>query len=81
MYGNKRRRIFNASMDSSKSEKRFTRSIISQRMCRICLESGFTEDNPLVTPCKCTGSLSHVHLECLRSWTDRKKISYEEVGL
>ncbi|KNH09698.1 hypothetical protein XU18_0383 [Perkinsela sp. CCAP 1560/4] len=32
--------------------------------CRICL--GSTE--PLITPCKCTGSMSFVHLDCLDRW-------------
>jgi hypothetical protein len=71
----------NASMDSIISEKRLARQSIGQRMCRICLESDFTEENPFVTPCKCTGSLRHIHLDCLRSWTNSKKLSYEEPGL
>lgn len=50
-------------------------------MCRICLESDFTIENPLVTPCKCTGSLKHIHLECIRLWTNSKRVSYEEPGL
>ena len=71
----------NASMDSIISEKRLARQSIGQRMCRICLESDFTDENPFVTPCKCTGSLRHIHLDCLRSWTNSKRLSYEEPGL
>ncbi|XP_043213770.1 E3 ubiquitin-protein ligase MARCHF9-like isoform X2 [Amphibalanus amphitrite] len=34
--------------------------------CRICHESG--EKLPLVTACRCTGSMQHVHNECLIRW-------------
>eukprot|EP00929_Paragymnodinium_shiwhaense_P023627 TRINITY_DN14755_c0_g1_i1.p1 TRINITY_DN14755_c0_g1~~TRINITY_DN14755_c0_g1_i1.p1 ORF type:complete len:420 (+),score=68.69 TRINITY_DN14755_c0_g1_i1:208-1467(+) len=35
--------------------------------CRICFTGG-SEENPLVAPCQCKGSITHVHLECLRHW-------------
>ena len=41
----------------------------NKTQCRICL--GNEIDNPLdpmITPCKCKGSMSYVHLECLRHW-------------
>lgn len=37
-------------------------------MCRICLLEGPTEDDPLITPCQCKGSIEYVHLGCLRHW-------------
>jgi pSer/pThr/pTyr-binding forkhead associated (FHA) protein len=37
-------------------------------VCRICLMEGSTEDDPLLAPCKCKGSVKHVHLSCLRHW-------------
>jgi len=36
--------------------------------CRICLMDGCGEDDPLVKPCKCKGSIERVHLSCLRRW-------------
>jgi len=36
--------------------------------CRICLMDGCEEDDPLVKPCKCKGSIERVHLSCLRRW-------------
>eukprot|EP00928_Gymnodinium_smaydae_P039110 TRINITY_DN2679_c0_g2_i2.p1 TRINITY_DN2679_c0_g2~~TRINITY_DN2679_c0_g2_i2.p1 ORF type:complete len:450 (-),score=93.68 TRINITY_DN2679_c0_g2_i2:107-1456(-) len=36
--------------------------------CRICLLEGSTEDDPLVAPCRCKGSIEYVHLGCLRHW-------------
>jgi len=41
---------------------------LSQTMCRICLLEGPGEDDPLVTPCQCKGSIEYVHLACLRHW-------------
>lgn len=35
--------------------------------CRICRLSA-SDDRPLFTPCKCSGSIKHVHQDCLMSW-------------
>jgi hypothetical protein len=37
-------------------------------MCRICLLEGSSEDDPLISPCDCKGSIQYVHLGCLRHW-------------
>jgi hypothetical protein len=38
-------------------------------VCRICLLEGPGEEgDPLIAPCKCKGSIEHVHLGCLRHW-------------
>ncbi|XP_053477054.1 E3 ubiquitin-protein ligase MARCHF8 isoform X2 [Ictalurus furcatus] len=39
----------------------------NQDICRICHCEG-DEDNPLITPCHCTGSLRFVHQACLQQW-------------
>ncbi|KAM4603339.1 E3 ubiquitin-protein ligase MARCHF8 [Polymixia lowei] len=39
----------------------------SQDICRICHCEG-DEDYPLITPCRCTGSLRFVHQACLNQW-------------
>ncbi|CAD2093185.1 FHA domain protein, putative [Plasmodium vinckei brucechwatti] len=36
--------------------------------CRICLCEYENEDNPLISPCKCKGSMKYIHLNCLRTW-------------
>jgi hypothetical protein len=41
---------------------------LSKVACRICLLEGSTEDDPLINPCSCKGSIRYVHLECLRHW-------------
>mmetsp|Transcript_64805 Transcript_64805/g.151875 ORF Transcript_64805/g.151875 Transcript_64805/m.151875 type:complete len:417 (-) Transcript_64805:68-1318(-) len=41
---------------------------LAQTLCRICLLEGSTEEDPLITPCLCKGSIEYVHLGCLRYW-------------
>lgn len=39
------------------------------RVCRICLLENATEDDPLIAPCQCKGTIEHVHLKCIQQWT------------
>jgi len=41
---------------------------LASTLCRICLLEGPGEDDPLITPCQCRGSIEYVHLGCLRHW-------------
>mmetsp|Transcript_87185 Transcript_87185/g.182452 ORF Transcript_87185/g.182452 Transcript_87185/m.182452 type:complete len:405 (-) Transcript_87185:372-1586(-) len=41
----------------------------NSRLCRICLMEGPGEQDPLIAPCSCKGSIEFVHLKCLRHWT------------
>lgn len=50
-------------------------SAISSGACRICFEDSNTEENPIVCPCACAGSISGMHPECLRKWLDFKTIA------
>lgn len=40
--------------------------------CRICLEIEETDDNRLVTPCSCTGSVQYIHVKCFKVWIEKK---------
>jgi E3 ubiquitin-protein ligase DOA10 len=42
-------------------------------LCRICFSELLTDDNPLISPCRCSGSLKYIHLDCLRTWLSRKE--------
>lgn len=46
--------------------------IIQEEFCRICLESTETDENPFLTPCKCSGSMGYIHYFCLQSWVNSK---------
>ena len=37
------------------------------RQCRICME-GENSTSPLLSPCKCAGSIKYIHEECLKTW-------------
>ena len=38
-------------------------------LCRICyMEEEDAVEDPLVQPCKCSGSLKYIHLKCLKHW-------------
>jgi RING-variant domain/FHA domain len=37
-------------------------------VCYMCFEEEDTEENPMITPCKCSGDTKFVHVECLRKW-------------
>lgn len=39
--------------------------------CRICFSSSDDIDDPLITPCICSGSVRHVHRSCLEEWRKR----------
>lgn len=41
---------------------------LSATTCRICLLEGPGEEDPLIAPCRCKGSIEYVHLGCLRHW-------------
>ena len=41
-------------------------------MCRICLSDEETETDPIITPCRCAGSMRYIHHECLQNWFKQK---------
>jgi hypothetical protein len=45
-----------------------------KRVCRICYleEDEDNEENPLVQPCICAGSMKFIHLSCLRKWVSTR---------
>ena len=40
-----------------------------EEICRVC-RGPQEEDRPLYTPCLCSGSISHVHQDCLMTWLE-----------
>ena len=39
---------------------------ISKPTCRICYSSNSDRENPLISPCKCNGSMKYIHFVCLK---------------
>lgn len=44
--------------------------LTSYSKCRICFSSLSNEENPLMSPCKCSGSISYIHFLCLKQYLD-----------
>ncbi|XP_033111938.1 E3 ubiquitin-protein ligase MARCH1-like, partial [Anneissia japonica] len=36
--------------------------------CRVCFEAETSPKNPLINPCRCTGSAGSIHRQCLVKW-------------
>jgi hypothetical protein len=46
-----------------------------ENRCRICLSSTSELENPLImSPCKCTGSVQLIHINCLNQWLHSKVV-------
>ena len=45
--------------------------------CRVCLSDEASAENPMISPCVCTGSVKHIHLECLQTWIESRKTTKE----
>tara|TARA_B110001452_G_C15202619_1_gene417285 strand:+ start:136 stop:1236 length:1101 start_codon:yes stop_codon:yes gene_type:complete len=43
-------------------------------MCRICLETDAPDDDPLIAPCRCSGSMKWVHRKCLNEWRAQEQV-------
>ena len=50
---------------------------VEGKVCRICLGEEHQTEDPLISPCKCAGTMSHIHLECLREWLNSKRTKKE----
>ena len=37
-------------------------------VCRICYGEDSDNDNPLISPCLCKGSMKYIHYQCLNNW-------------
>ena len=47
---------------------------IKKKICRICYIEDDTEENPLIQPCICSGSMKYIHLNCLKHWISTKSL-------
>ena len=44
------------------------------KICRICYAEEEDEENPLLQPCTCSGSMKYIHLNCLKTWINTSVI-------
>eukprot|EP00347_Sterkiella_histriomuscorum_P019654 403340796 len=44
------------------------------QVCRICLcEDELENNNPLISACKCSGTMSQIHVKCINEWLNSKR--------
>jgi hypothetical protein len=48
---------------------------IEGKTCRICLNDMDFENDPMISPCKCAGTVKFVHYNCLKEWVKNKVTS------
>jgi hypothetical protein len=53
---------------------------VGKQPCRICLSETASDSDPLISPCKCTGTMGRVHLQCLQHWFNSKISARERVN-
>lgn len=47
---------------------------------RICLSEDLEDhEDPLISPCKCAGTMKYIHLKCLKEWLESKKTTKDGV--
>ena len=70
-----RRQTFNQVKINKKEISHLTKRKNTESVCRICLDSEDTNnlENPLLSPCKWTGSMKNVHLEWIKVWIQDKR--------
>jgi len=49
----------------------------SEMVCKVCLYEGSTSEDPLITPCSCSGTMKYIHLQCLKRWLSSKMSTSE----
>ncbi|CAI2359843.1 unnamed protein product [Moneuplotes crassus] len=76
------------SLETSAAMKRSNSSVHKRdskaKICRVCLDEDEirNEENPLIAPCSCSGSVQYIHLNCLKQWnrSNRKTREAEYVN-
>ncbi|KAH6948591.1 hypothetical protein HPB50_025187 [Hyalomma asiaticum] len=58
-----------AASDFFLDEAYSSEAVIGSAMCRIC--HGGDEEEPLVSPCKCSGTIRFVHVSCIEKWLNQ----------
>ena len=52
--------------------------VSSDRQCRICFDGLSGPENPLVSLCRCAGSVKYVHYKCLKDWVANNNVAHRQ---
>ena len=70
----------NNTKEKKKKKKPIIKLTKKAKICRICYLEEESIENPLVQPCKCSGSLKYIHLKCLKHWIMTRSCQKVEEG-
>ena len=68
---NKKEKKRKRKLSKKKDLKKFENNI-NKPACRICYGEESNDENPLICPCICKGSMKYIHYECLKNWLNSK---------
>lgn len=51
------------------------------KACRICLCEDEEPDNPIVQPCKCSGTMKNIHVKCFKKWIGKQVLQKQSSNL
>ena len=65
----KQKKKYKFQQDKEKDKEKNTKN---KAICRICYGDDISDENPLICPCICKGSMKYIHYECLKNWLNSK---------
>jgi len=71
--------VCSGSDTATSDEERETDEVPEEReetVCRVCYDGEKERENPLLSNCKCDGSVKYIHLECMKQWL-RSKVTVQ----
>ena len=72
--------ITNPHLDKEESGDEFEGSNAGENTCRVCFRTHTNMIDPLLSICKCAGSMGLTHLKCLQRWLLSKAITKNNVN-
>lgn len=60
----------NLNFDDAHEESKYLDN--QNKACRICLWDDEDEGDPIIQPCKCSGTMKNVHINCFKQWISKK---------
>lgn len=61
--------------DTDSSEEETPAPDLTEATCRVCYDKESDRHNPLLSHCKCDGSVKYTHLLCLKQWLRSKVVT------
>ncbi len=70
-FGDEKSILSNGSTDEGENLEGFSCDS-DNMMCRICLSDISEDQNPMISPCNCAGTMRYIHVDCLQKWVSSR---------